>query len=508
MSKVSSKGKGMTDERKEKLLSLQKREQLKGMLVNKFKSKYGNLPTINQHVTDFLKGQKLTEESLKLLDKAIQKEAGHKQPSNKPTKSVKSEKQEAPPKKDPETESMKSYASSKVEDKAPAIKKEPPKKDDDEISVSSKSSVSKASVNENDEWAAIVKFNTDLHLEEMREEAERAKKQKEIMKQELDKQLQEKKEIMSMNKTEEQSYNALNSKYISFLDEKEAKKQKELHDKMLEQKRIRDEQLKNEHRRKKNIQKEESAKDQELVSRLKKELEEEKQIAVTKKKLEREHMTKMMEENNMAKKKAEEEAVKEKEDDKKAQEEYTKMLDLQEQDRLNQLKSREKRTQNIMSCMAGKVLQEKDKKMQEEEERIRQFEKMKKEKELKDEQAKAKRANAMKKKMCDELAKQVEEKKKRAEFENKMNKDQAGMWKKDVEDYFEEEKKVSEKIKSINKEHQAILIQQIEENKKRAMADKMNINEFLLNKKLLEQISEKKKNTPLTPPKEVEGEQL
>ena len=500
----------MTDERKEKLLNLQKREQLKGMLVNKFKSKYGNLPSINQHVTDFLKGQQLTEESLKLLDKAIQKEAGNKPQSKKPTKSVKSEKQEAPPKKDPETESMKSYASSKVNDKAPAIKKESPqKRDDDEMSVSSKSSVSKASVNENDEWAAIVKFNTDLHLEEMREEAERTKKQKEIMKQELDKQLQEKKEIMSMNKTEEQSYNALNSKYISFLDDKEAKKQKELHDKMLEQKKIRDDQLKQEHRRKKNMQKEESSKDQELVARLKKELEEEKQIALTKKKLEREHMTKMMEENNMAKKKAEEEALREKDDDKQAQEEYTKMLDLQEQDRLNQLKSREKRTQNIMSCMAGKVLQEKDKKMQEEEERIKQFERMKKEKEFKDEQAKARRANTMKKKMCDELAKQVEEKKKRSEFENKMNKDQAGMWKKDVEDYFEEEKKVSDKIKSINREHQSILVQQIEENKRRAMADKMNINEFLLNKKLLEQISEKKKTTPLTPPKQMEeGEQL
>ena len=32
----------MSDARREKLLDIQRREQLKGMLVNKFKIKYGN----------------------------------------------------------------------------------------------------------------------------------------------------------------------------------------------------------------------------------------------------------------------------------------------------------------------------------------------------------------------------------------------------------------------------------------------------------------------------------
>ena len=34
----------MTDKRREKLMDIQKREQLKGMLINKFKVKYGSKP--------------------------------------------------------------------------------------------------------------------------------------------------------------------------------------------------------------------------------------------------------------------------------------------------------------------------------------------------------------------------------------------------------------------------------------------------------------------------------
>ena len=40
----------MSETRRERLLEIQKREQLKGMLVNKFKLKYGNKP----HLTNFI----------------------------------------------------------------------------------------------------------------------------------------------------------------------------------------------------------------------------------------------------------------------------------------------------------------------------------------------------------------------------------------------------------------------------------------------------------------------
>ena len=68
----------MSDTRRERLLDIQRKEQLKGMLVNKFKLKYGNKAEfskyIDNEVTKFLKNDRLTEETLKKLDDKINKE--------------------------------------------------------------------------------------------------------------------------------------------------------------------------------------------------------------------------------------------------------------------------------------------------------------------------------------------------------------------------------------------------------------------------------------------------
>lgn len=69
----------MSDARREKLLDIQKREQLKGLLVNKFKLKYGDKPALSKYIDNevqrFLKNDRLTEDNLKKLDDRILKEA-------------------------------------------------------------------------------------------------------------------------------------------------------------------------------------------------------------------------------------------------------------------------------------------------------------------------------------------------------------------------------------------------------------------------------------------------
>jgi hypothetical protein len=40
----------MSDARRQRLMEIQKREQLKGMLLNKFRLKYGNKPTISRYI--------------------------------------------------------------------------------------------------------------------------------------------------------------------------------------------------------------------------------------------------------------------------------------------------------------------------------------------------------------------------------------------------------------------------------------------------------------------------
>lgn len=69
----------MSEQRRERLLDIQKREQLKGLLINKFKIKYGKNANISLYIDNevakFLKNDRLTEESLKKLDDKINKES-------------------------------------------------------------------------------------------------------------------------------------------------------------------------------------------------------------------------------------------------------------------------------------------------------------------------------------------------------------------------------------------------------------------------------------------------
>ena len=69
----------MSESRRERLMDIQKREQLKGMLVSKFKLKYGDRPQINSYIDNevarFLKNGRLTEDNLRGLDTKISKEA-------------------------------------------------------------------------------------------------------------------------------------------------------------------------------------------------------------------------------------------------------------------------------------------------------------------------------------------------------------------------------------------------------------------------------------------------
>ena len=60
-------------------MDIKKREQLKGMLISKFKLKYGDKPKLGNYIDNevarFLKNGRLTEDNLRNLDSKISKEA-------------------------------------------------------------------------------------------------------------------------------------------------------------------------------------------------------------------------------------------------------------------------------------------------------------------------------------------------------------------------------------------------------------------------------------------------
>ena len=66
---------GMTESRRQRLMEIQKREQLKGMLINKFKLKYGKAPAVSRYIDNevlrVLANDRLTEGNLRVLDTKI-----------------------------------------------------------------------------------------------------------------------------------------------------------------------------------------------------------------------------------------------------------------------------------------------------------------------------------------------------------------------------------------------------------------------------------------------------
>lgn len=74
----SGKKSGLGSLGKERLSDIKQREQLKGMLVNKFKLKYGNKPALSRYidaeVNRFMANNRLSQSNLQMLDERIGKE--------------------------------------------------------------------------------------------------------------------------------------------------------------------------------------------------------------------------------------------------------------------------------------------------------------------------------------------------------------------------------------------------------------------------------------------------
>lgn len=79
-------------------------------------------------------------------------------------------------------------------------------------------------INEDDEWTAIQKFNTLLHYEEQKQSILRDKERKRLIKEELDKQLKEKKYKKSRDTEETKMYENLQDQHVKLLESREVEK--------------------------------------------------------------------------------------------------------------------------------------------------------------------------------------------------------------------------------------------------------------------------------------------
>lgn len=120
-------------------------------------------------------------------------------------------------------------------------------------SFASRTHVSKYSeINEDDEWLAIQKFNTLLHLEEQKQALMREEERKRLIKEELDKQVNAKKLRTQTLNQENQLYDEMHNEHGKLLAQREREKADAIRAKILADKAGRDQQLKEEQRRRKN----------------------------------------------------------------------------------------------------------------------------------------------------------------------------------------------------------------------------------------------------------------
>ncbi len=140
---------------------------------------------------------------------------------------------------------------------------------------------------------------------------------------------------------------------------------------------------------------------------------------------------------------------------------------------------RERRQRQFMDMMAETVIKDHKQKQEEEDKRILAQYLAREKAELADEQRRKDRLHAQRLATKNYLLQQVKDKGLRQQEEERRNKIQAEIWKKEAAEYVETEKQKSSYIRDLNKEHAQILLSMF----KAGQGDtKMDENELLLNK--------------------------
>ncbi|CAD8164507.1 unnamed protein product [Paramecium pentaurelia] len=472
---------------------LQQREQLREMLINKFTKDYaqGNKNKevlIQQIVNEYFINEQVTENSLKQLKtkviEAVQKQKGLSQTQHVTHNNNNSQFDNKSEQKSqiPRPQSVKNSAKSEL--------------DQDQYSVTSsqfeKQPKSVYVVDEEDEWAALVKFDTELHSKEQQLEQQRQIEFKKKMKAELDRQLEEKKRRMEIEKRQEEAYVKLRDFQMNVYDQREEQKKRDIAKKQQLEKEQRDRQVREEEKRKFLEQKKQQELDAILVQRIQEELKQEQREALQKKEIEKRKFVEMMEENEKNRQKQIQDEITDKQLEIDMQRKYIQLQQKLEEERELEKKEREDKIKKIMSDFSQTVVKNQKDQIKVEDDKMMKAILMQNEIEQQDEEMKKRQIKQQQQEMRKYLIKQMEDKKQRLKEEEELNKKQAQVWQQDLQTFQQHEKSKYDYIKDVNVKHQEILKQQMDERKSQQRPrNKMNNEELMHNKPLLKELADK-----------------
>ena len=442
------------------------KDKVQELLIRKMVKKFAQYPEskelIEARVIRFINQNRLTQANLLKLEKELSSlVGGQKEKSQHKTRSPKSKKMRTPSKKSEAPEAL-------------------------------SKSFQPMEYNEDRDWDAILKFNTELHQEEIMRDEQRKKMQQTIIKEELERQRKEKMEMKKKANEEQQVYQKLQDQHLKVMDNKEKERFVKRKEYERKEKEKLDKQFQEELVRKKQKELEEKNYEKLYVQRIQEEIKQEQESLQHKRELEKEYQRKMMEENELNKKRQREEDAIRRQQEKTDMKNYIDFMDKQEADQLKQAKEKELRTQTLMSQMANKTIKEIDKKRMEEEEKAYRYQQENELRDKLDEEERLRRVKEGQDNMREFLKLQMKEKKLKAIEDKKDGYVQAEMWKKDVNMYIDEEKAIKQRTLKANREYADYLKKQMDENKKQKRSA-MNKEEYLMNKKLIDEIDERNK---------------
>ena len=501
---------------KERLVNLQKREKLKGLLITKFMKKYGIKnpeKILEDEISKFLQEEKLNDADLQRLDAKIHRMLMDKkskeglknsltqnlqQDTIKTTgQNIAQEENIYPTQCQPNQEQVKLpqtpkpctascvprggnkvYKSPEEELAELEVEEEAAKPHFERMDFSA----------EGDEWNAMAQYNKKLFEEEKINEKIKDREVKRRTKEDLDNQVKQKLKREYEESLKAKEYDKALLKHLKDLEEIERKKKEALKQQVLREKENRDAQMKDEYTRKRLEILREKKFDRELIDHLREEIEKEKKAAIDKKKKENEALQRTLKENELHRIKMAELAKKEREDDIRSCEEHAQTELKRENERILYFRNIERNANNFMTGTAKKALEDMERQKKEEEEKMKLFNEEKDRREQEEEDRKKAEIAENKKMMKKYLDMQVEEKQKMQQFEKLLDNEQARIWNTDCKKYFQDEKIINEKIRKMNKNNLECVMNQIKARKeKKNQQTKMSPTEFAMNRKTLEQ---------------------
>lgn len=454
----------LSDSRREKLVNLKRREDLKGALTEKFKSRFGRGATqpdersvasdvIRREVDTFAKNADVTEANLSRLERRLQNRA-------------------RPDGENASTSGVSAYSGSGLAKSRSAV------------SLHGQSVID-SQAPQSFEWSKLDEYASYLNEQDaLRQRLGVAALQRKL-RMDLDQQVRDKQQRRLASADEEQRYHENTLVELDRWKQQEQAREEERHMKLMREKTDRDQQLAYERKIKADEEQRKRNEEALLVDRIVSEMEHEQVRLEKRKEKTKKSMRKVFAENNVDQQRRQEQKLQEQEQEQQAMREYNRVLDAQEAQRAAEMEARVQRQAMLMKKLQVSVLDvekaagdnDEQRATAQQEEQDRHF--------FEAESLKQRRLRELRFENQSYLKKQMDEKEGRRQEERDIQGIQAAILERDSQEYgeIERQKVIDRRVRNL--EHRKDIEKQMEHNLRQAAPPDMSPEEIAMNKPLL-----------------------